>query len=405
MTASYLVASNKLMLKQNCHLQLGVKLQVLKAQIVTELKSPSKHQCDSENQAVKSDPPPNLQTVTDLSECPSPIETETPNASLLQSSCNFEKPVVKSDPPPDLQTVTDLSKCPRPIVGTETHSAPLFPSVSNSEMPVVKIVPSPNLPTVTDISQCPGPLVETETPNVPISRANQPISDSQKFSNQLTYEISRQQKKLTVLKSLVQSDKESLEHLKAVKGHFSVRNVTKRDENSKSTRQRLRSLKISYSKQKHLLETANAENRELQSRLRKYKSDNMTLLSDNKHLKDVNHKKTKAQKLASYYRGILQKYRDLDQFEKIKHELKKKQDEIDWLMNENEELKDSRLNCKTKNDDGSFSNDLRLCVMELFGLEVGMEKIPSAIATVSKHLFGYKFEKKVYQQCRLLETL
>lgn len=45
---------------------------------------------------------------------------------------------------------------------------------------------------------------------------------------------------------------------------------------------------------------------------------------------------------------------------------------------------------QTKNLDGSFSNNVRLCVIELSGLEVAVEKIPVVIQTVSNHLYNRK---------------
>ena len=41
----------------------------------------------------------------------------------------------------------------------------------------------------------------------------------------------------------------------------------------------------------------------------------------------------------------------------------------------------------TKNDDGSYGNEVRMCVVELSGLEVAVEKVTEVIKTVGKHLF------------------
>ena len=49
--------------------------------------------------------------------------------------------------------------------------------------------------------------------------------------------------------------------------------------------------------------------------------------------------------------------------------------------------------CTTKNSDGSFAENIRMCVIELTGLEVAVEKVTSTIETVSKHLFGTHFKK------------
>ncbi|KAG1667760.1 hypothetical protein GQR58_018268 [Nymphon striatum] len=49
--------------------------------------------------------------------------------------------------------------------------------------------------------------------------------------------------------------------------------------------------------------------------------------------------------------------------------------------------------CSTKNTDGSFTDNLRMCVVELSGLEVAVEKVSSVIETVSRQLFNTDHRK------------
>ena len=63
--------------------------------------------------------------------------------------------------------------------------------------------------------------------------------DLNKRVNLIKYEIIKEQKKLAVLEKLVQAEKDKLSNLKSVNGHFSVRNVTKRDENACNTSKKL----------------------------------------------------------------------------------------------------------------------------------------------------------------------
>ncbi|KAG1681433.1 hypothetical protein GQR58_011826 [Nymphon striatum] len=156
---------------------------------------------------------------------------------------------------------------------------------------------------------------------------------------QLEYEMSKQQRKLHALKNLVQTERDSLENFKSVSGHYSTRNVNKRDENARNTGKKLRELKTSFGKQTRELDSLRTENEELRKKLKEI---------DIQKLKEANGNKTKAQKLASHYRNLVKK----------------------------------------------GANNIRLCVMELFALEIGMEKITSAIETVGKHMFEYKFQQK-----------
>ena len=58
-----------------------------------------------------------------------------------------------------------------------------------------------------------------------------------------------------------------------------------------------------------------------------------------------------------------------------------------------EALNDDAIRSNLKDDRGIFSNDLMLCVIDLFGLEVAVDKIPSAIQFVAKHLFQCEIHK------------
>ena len=73
--------------------------------------------------------------------------------------------------------------------------------------------------------------------------------DLNKRVNLIKYEIIKEQEKLAVLEKLVQAEKDKLSNLKSVNGHFSVRNVTKRDENARNTRKRLNTALSLQSKQ------------------------------------------------------------------------------------------------------------------------------------------------------------
>jgi hypothetical protein len=74
--------------------------------------------------------------------------------------------------------------------------------------------------------------------------------------------------------------------------------------------------------------------------------------------------------------------------------LKNKNEEIEALMFEINDLKEmvnGRL--VTRNKDASFTENIRLCAMELSGLEVAVEKVSFVIQSVCKQLFNINLTK------------
>ena len=47
----------------------------------------------------------------------------------------------------------------------------------------------------------------------------------------------------------------------------------------------------------------------------------------------------------------------------------------------------------TKTDSGAYTDNLRLCVIELASLEVAMEKISPVITTVIQHMLGHELKR------------
>ena len=130
---------------------------------------------------------------------------------------------------------------------------------------------------------------------------------------------------------------------------------------------------------------------------------NKTLKDTQNSAREEEKKKILAQKTASYYKmsanKLRQKFRkvvpeNFDEVKKQKNIIKQKdmiireqETNIDLLKEQISQVFD------TKESDGSFTDSVRLCVIELSGLEVAVEKVPSVIQSVSKHLFGREFEK------------
>ena len=59
----------------------------------------------------------------------------------------------------------------------------------------------------------------------------------------------------------------------------------------------------------------------------------------------------------------------------------------------------------TKNTDGSYSDNIRLCVLELTGLEVAVEKVSPAIQTVMKHMIGTEISRSELPNKNTVQTI
>lgn len=238
--------------------------------------------------------------------------------------------------------------------------------------------------------------------------------DANKSVNLLKYEIVKKQKALKKLQKLVAIEKDSVEKIKLTQGHYSVRNVNKRDAIASKNRKQLREANQQIRNLQQVIvaiqSTANENqlkiNREhgvtMRTELKKKELNIDNLVAENEMLKekvaDVNAKKVKSIKSTRYLKQTVKNLRNGSQTNKdltiLKKELALRDKEIGQLQNNIEILKEELADKhNTKNSDGSFNNNMRLCVIELAGLEVAVEKIPSVIETVSKHLFLRQLSK------------
>ena len=60
---------------------------------------------------------------------------------------------------------------------------------------------------------------------------------------------------------------------------------------------------------------------------------------------------------------------------------------------------------KTKNDDGSYNDRIRLCILELTGLEVAVEKFSPVIQAVLKHMTGAQIPKSELPNRNTVQTI
>ena len=92
-------------------------------------------------------------------------------------------------------------------------------------------------------------------------------NEDAKKENNLQYRILVKQNTLEKLTKLTESEKQNVERLQSIKGHFSVRNVTKRDECAAKTRKQLRETKHALLKSKNEVELLKSANSELRAEL------------------------------------------------------------------------------------------------------------------------------------------
>lgn len=130
----------------------------------------------------------------------------------------------------------------------------------------------------------------------------------------------------------------------------------------------------------------------------KIKTMDKEIHSLNEQLLTEKNKKISAQKINSYMRTELKSVKEKMTKRDIELDVKKKCTECEisrtaLIEKENElaDLSDYIDNQKTKkvslkNEDGSYSNEVRLCIMELSGLEVAVEKVSPVIQAISKNI-------------------
>ncbi|KAL4219419.1 Piwi-like protein 1 [Mactra antiquata] len=246
-----------------------------------------------------------------------------------------------------------------------------------------------------------------------ISDTIQFSKDATKTLNSYEYELNRKKKALQQINKQIDLLKENVKVLDNKIGHFSVRNVNKRDETSRKNLRLLRETERQLLRQKRqgLVDSESIERLTLENNHLKEKQNE----EQNYENKLQEQKKLQAQKTASYYKvratKLAQKLKsDLKESDLVKS-LRSKVSENEAKVREleiNNDILKEQINqqaCETKNVDGTFSDNLRMCIIELSGLEVAVEKVPNVIKTVSKHLFGKDLRKTDLPSSTTVQTI
>jgi hypothetical protein len=310
------------------------------------------------------------------------------NVNELMQNC-FQCPQtnceVKSIPSPD-QTVSPIKH-----VTLETKAV----SPSKYEPSVTEKVITISLATQTDV---------TET-----------FYDELKNFNVLTYKTIVKERKLEKLTSEIHKGKE---HLESLRGHYSVKNVNKRDQTARQNVKKLRNKERIVRQLQADLKSKSAEVAGLAS-LKNQQNEINKLISENEDLKHQlkllteavdleKSKKVALQKSNSYLKTELNhfksKTKDANKScndndcegcasipEKVKLltlQLSEKEHIICEIEEKLDEYKTNNFRIKTKSDKGVYTPNVRLCVMELAALEVATEKMAPVIKSVITHLTG-----------------
>jgi hypothetical protein len=235
--------------------------------------------------------------------------------------------------------------------------------------------------------------------------------------NVLKYKVRVQERRLKQLSNKVSEKKCTLENLNKTVGHYSVKNVNKRDANSRKNlhalrethRQLLKQQKIVKSQQQH-----SSTRSDLQKEISALKSQLETLKDCYETEKE---KKLSVQKKNSYLKSEISRLRaqevlkcdcislydsENENVQKLKLELTERELIIAELEEDIKSLKNEHL--VTKNEHG-YTENTRLCIMELAGLECAVEKMSPVIQTVAKHIFDKHITKEDLPNATTCQTI
>ncbi|KAL3841605.1 hypothetical protein ACJMK2_019722 [Sinanodonta woodiana] len=373
----------------NCHVKIGVLLE-----LNTFLKSAAK--------------------VIDVAKCLQPKLSVFSDATLrtkLTRLLEVKKKLVSKKKVKGFCSVEDLQQQP-----FELQSKTLFATEFVAEM---KLEERP----IQDTDLCSQQSVQAD--NCSVNNDHDGTSHStdmdnfekaqKKTLNVYDYELNKKNKTLNKLMNEIENSKNDLKSLENKVGHFGVRNVNKRDEKARITRQALRKSKAhvrGLTKIIEKLQNVKEENKQLAVEKEILKKE-LDMLNEKKLIIDsAENKKLNAQKSASYYKMKAKKLHqqiksgESPNIDKVKHILVGKNQELHNLQVQVEMLTEE-LNEKhcTKNLDGSYTDNVRLCVIELAALEVATEKISPAIEVVSRHIFRREIGKSDLPNSTSVQTI
>ena len=266
-------------------------------------------------------------------------------------------------------------------------------------------------------SNCEIEMSKSREENCSVYKSSQ--SDEAKQSNLVEYELSKRKKALAAVERQMSNVTEKLQGLKMKLGHYSVKNVNKRDDISRKNVLVLRETQRTVRKQGVTIQKLTDSNNTYLEKIRNLETENnelKDLVKDKEGtteaLRTEEKKKVIAQKNASHYKASWKRAKEQlrtavhQEDNGINAELLDMTREIEGLTFELERMQDLLQNqVQTRNKDGSFADSIRTCIIELTGLEVANEKVSPVISTVAKHLFEKEFNKGDLPSSKTVQTI
>ncbi|KAH3826899.1 uncharacterized protein LOC127832644 [Dreissena polymorpha] len=244
------------------------------------------------------------------------------------------------------------------------------------------------------------------------------------------YLICQQQKRLTKIKYIIKKQTSKNELLQQRHGHYSIKNVNKRDETAKQNKIQLRK---TLSENKNLCRRLRLVNDKLTQqrnnvrRLTKEQIDssqqivNLQKLLDSERAKKVSAQKSnsKLRNKVAFLKGKISSFKaegndkclsikNMEKNEKIKQVtnlLCEKDVQLSELTEELNELQASQRKVETRSAKGAFASNVRECVIQLAGLEVATEKVTPVIEVVAETLFDHKFVSRELPNASTVQTI
>ncbi|XP_045160202.2 interaptin-like [Mercenaria mercenaria] len=250
--------------------------------------------------------------------------------------------------------------------------------------------------------------------------------------NMKKYLCNKQTRQLRKIQKQIREHEQKMQKISSRTGHYSVKNVNKRDENSRKNSLLLRKSSSKVRAQQFKIKKLSEKNVLTERRLKEIQEEYDALTVQNENLKDINRslkelsqsekdKKVLAQKSNSYLRKEISDLRtNLKQcvdsdflLESSSHEIcnnsikqmKLLLDEKEQQINELQEEAIEKKKIDTRNANGCFTDNVRLCVMELAALEVATEKVSKVIQCVSSHLHNYSLKNDELPNSTTVQTI
>ncbi|KAH3855452.1 hypothetical protein DPMN_098019 [Dreissena polymorpha] len=239
-----------------------------------------------------------------------------------------------------------------------------------------------------------------------ICARNKSTCDDTKQLNVLKHQIKLLEQSKNKMTAEFSDQRLNLVETKSMIGHYSVKNVNKRDQTARTNLNKLRDLQRLLIKQNKSIYAVQTDNNKiiilveenaclknqvqtLTVQLEKEKGEKVALQKANSYLRcEV----SKLCNVANASNDIIPSHSSAESLKQAKLDVEERDLIIAELEEEIDSLKSNKI--KSKNERGMYSENIHLCIMELAGLEVAVEKMSPVIQVVMRHVAGKELQKK-----------